>query len=113
LQRAKDLVGKTSPRELLAGGFAVMFLMGLFPPWYAITPTFGDVHPAVTTEKYVGHGFLFHPPKPFRSFNRWGVQYIEGAIKIDFTRLLVQWAMVAFVLGGALLYLKDRDKKQL
>jgi DNA-directed RNA polymerase subunit RPC12/RpoP len=86
-------------KQVLAGGAAVMLLMGLFPPWTAVYPSFERPHAMI--EKRTGYYFLFHPPK----------LAIEGSVKIGFNLLLVQWAMVAFVLVAALPYLKDRDKK--
>jgi hypothetical protein len=101
-------------KHVLAGGAAVMLLMGLFPPWTKVTHEFarvgGDVSEHTETEQPAGYCFLFDPPEPVKSSDSNGNTY-HGSIKIDFNRLLLQWAMVAFVLVAALPYLKDCDKK--
>ena len=102
-------------KQVLAGGAAVMLLMGLFPPWTKVTHEFGSVggngfFAHTGTEQPAGYSFLFDPPEPVKSSDSNGNIY-HGSIKIDFNRLLLQWAMVAFVLVAALPYLKDCDKK--
>ena len=60
-------------------GIAVIVAMGLYPPWQVI-----GGNPA-------GYGFLYSPPL-----------MPEQILKLDWSRLLLQWCLVGFVTAGAL-----------
>lgn len=76
-----------SPRKkLLCVGLAVIILMGIFPPWVSVLHG-GRVH----IEKPAGYAFVFSSPTTA------GPRY---GVRIDLTRLFLQWVIVAFVVGG-------------
>lgn len=102
-------------KELLVYGAVVMLAMVAFPPWVRITqhvtPAFDKSAVQTETQESAGYSWLFEPPKA-NNQPSWGYGSYES-VKIDFGRLVVQWATVAFVLGAALLYFKGSDKKSL
>jgi hypothetical protein len=70
--------------------------MGLFPPWTDIVH-FKTIH----TESPIGYALILAPPQL-------GAAHI---VKIDFSRLLLQWALVALAVGGGQIFLKDSTGK--
>lgn len=48
----------------------------------------------------VGYSFIFEPPSGYR-----------GGISIDLERLLIQWAVVGFAIGGGMVYFENSDTK--
>ena len=74
-------------------GIIIIVIMGIYPPWEY---TFGKEYvPKITLPG--GYWPIYGPPKP------------EGAgTEIDFSRLLIQWIMVALVTGGTIVTLKDK-----
>jgi len=77
-------------RVIILVGVAVFVLMGLLPPW-----TYGGVVPA-------GYRFIASPPK---TEGFWGV-------KIDMSRLLIQWAVTIAASGvGVLVTAKRKDEQ--
>ena len=82
-------------------GIALIVFMGLFPPWT-------HTYKARTTysEEPAGYSFIASPPRPKR-INPW---YGYG-IKIDISRLLIQWVVVITASGcGVLLTNKRKDE---
>jgi hypothetical protein len=68
-------------------GLIIIVLMGLFPPW---------------TFHYDGNEYTV------------GYKFITqatGPVKIDESRLLIQWFCVCIVVGGLVLILKDKGEK--
>lgn len=91
-------------RVILIIGFAVICLMGIYPPWeityIQVKPKYEEgifgrgeslgVAP-IRTVYYEGHHFILKPPHPSPN-----PEYREGtAVDIDLPRLLVQWVIVA------------------
>jgi hypothetical protein len=85
-------------------GVGIIVMMGLIPPWY--------YHSVFTEEQRIAceingdYGFLFSPPQPPSDLVRFKAKYT--LILIDYSRLLVQWAVVAIATAGIVLVLKDR-----
>lgn len=76
----------------------LMFLfMGLYPPW-----TYTDDHRQMSTEKPAGYALIVEPPEPETS-------YSSSGVKLDITRLSVQWMML-IVITGCLLFLTKTSK---
>ncbi|MBI5814993.1 MAG: hypothetical protein HZB29_05225 [Nitrospinae bacterium] len=89
---------------MIWAGIAVIALMGLFPPWMV---TWG---PAGGVTAPGGHAFIFSSADSIQAsvLGQMGIK-LAGAsqqmaasygIKLDFMRLLVQWIVVAVVMGG-------------
>ena len=77
----------------LWAGIAVFVLMGLFPPW-------GRVKHSISPEIIsCGYCFVGTPP---------AAGEFDKGYRVDSQRLLIQWAMVAAVTGGAIVTLKGR-----
>lgn len=75
-------------RAVILAGIAVVILSGLFPPW---TYTFKTS--LVNREEPAGYRFIATPPS--------GRSNLEG-VKLDMTRLVLQWALVFFSCCGVL-----------
>ena len=86
-------------RQMLAfrWGVALIVLMGVFPPW-VYTFDARSVH----SRKPAGYYFILTPPTPENTSQAYGV-------RLDVSRLLVQWLVVATSVAGFFLI----SKKQL
>ncbi|WP_291316708.1 hypothetical protein [Desulfuromonas sp.] len=82
-------------KKILTVGIIAIILMGLYPPW---THTLNLTN--IKRESPADYALLFDPPTPPE--RRLGT-------KIDTTRLLIQWSMVAFIVGGALFFTKEEN----
>jgi hypothetical protein len=71
-------------RAVMLAGVVVFALMGLFPPW--AEPDYGSA----------GYGFIGTPPDPKRSVG----------LHIDVARLIVQWVVLAAVVGTTVMLSK-------
>ena len=81
-------------------GIVAFVMMGIFPPWvYRVDIIRGQV------EASAGYSFLASPPEPKEPWN-WSSR--RTTVRIDFTRLLIQWTMVMVLLGGLVLTLRER-----
>lgn len=79
-------------------GLLVFALMGLIPPWqYTFTP-----EGAATATKPAGYHLLFEPPEPER-------RHALAGVRIDVSRLAIQWAILAAIIG---VFLTRRDRNQ-
>jgi hypothetical protein len=82
-------------------GVGVIILMTLIPPWYyhVASRRVGDRQ--IVFEHQGNYGFLFSPPDPpdfgYRNY---------CIARIDLSRLLVQWVVVAIATGGIVWFLK-------
>jgi len=86
-------------RKILLVGIAVIVLMGICPPW---KHTFK--YKSINSEEPAGYGLIVYPPSAE------GYGPAGYGIKIDFSRLLIQWAVTAAVTGGGvLLTAKQKD----
>jgi len=82
--------------KLLQVGTAVAVLMGMFPPW---TKTFH--YEQVHSEGPAGYALIIEPPKADMLYT----------VKIDLSRLFVQWIVVAMAVGGGLLYFRQSGER--
>ena len=85
-------------RQMLAFrcGVALIVLMGLFPPW-VYTRDARSVH----SRKSAGYYFIFTPPAP--EYN-----YSSNGVRLDVSRLLIQWLVVATSVAGFFLISKKQ-----
>ncbi len=82
-------------------GIASFVLMGLLPPW--VYRFDSDV---VRMEASAGYSFLTSPPAPKEGYYAEQGDFIT--VRIDVTRLLIQWAMVVVLVGGLFVTLRER-----
>jgi len=82
-------------------GVAIVLLMGIVPPWK---------HQIRISEKVTfepaGYGFIFSPPKPKAHQGAPNRPYIQ------FSRLLLQWALVAVIAGVIVNALKRKEDEE-
>jgi hypothetical protein len=114
---------------ILVLGLLAVALRGLFPPWlYTLDTTGTPNHPGGHREVNAGYAPLFRPPKVIRdamtdkelkSFEMILRPPLEGGgwndptgIKLDMTRLLVEWICILAVSGAAWgLVRLDKERK--
>jgi hypothetical protein len=86
-------------------GIITIVLMGVFPPWVLIVRGGGMV-----LKQNEGYKFILTPAerKTKESSSYSGALLMSN---IDFSRLGVQWALVAVVTGGLLITFKDKKQK--
>jgi len=76
-------------------GIGLMVLMGVVPPWVEIVR--GPIQGGGNYMEFpCGYYLLVAPPKPQNCIS----------YKVDTTRLVIQFVLVALVMGGAILTLK-------
>lgn len=86
-------------RLIIIIGMAIIVFMGLFPPW-----TYTFKVQSIYSEKPAGYSFIASPPAKNSNDQRQG-------IKIDMSRLLIQWVVVIAASGcGVLLATKRKDE---
>jgi len=86
-------------RTIILAGIAVIVLMGVYPPW---TYTFKST--MTYSEEPAGYGFIASPP------SRRGDNLMHG-VKIDTSRLLIQWAVaIAASSFGVLVVARRKDE---
>lgn len=90
-----------NPKQLrvLIAASVIFVIMGIFPPW---TYTFNGE--SIHSEKPAGYELIISPPKPER-----GNGDPESGIRLDMTRLLVQWLVLFVATGGLLLLKREPD----
>lgn len=85
-------------RILIAAGM-IFVAMGLFPPWtYTLDAT------SIHREKPAGYALIVSPPNPENDAPAFGV-------RLDISRLLIQWLILAAAAGGLLLLARESDSK--
>ena len=89
-------------------GIAAIMVMGIFPPWTlngeaaSIYPVRGEVRTSVEDFDCPVYSFLLTPPELLRN---------SGFLfRIDFTRLCVQWIMIAAITGALIATFKGKKK---
>jgi hypothetical protein len=106
------------PRKAILGLTALaIVLTGLFPPWlYTFDKLANHEEPGWHSERSAGYFWIFKPPEP--NFNRragGANDFVEPdatglllpgfypyfGVKLDTTRLLVEWACILAVAGAA------------
>lgn len=101
-------------RVVFLVGVGIIILMGLIPPWYyrAVLPS-GDHIAQFTVRADRDYGFLFDPPPTF-DFLEDAQGHKKGFYPvlpcIDFSRLLLQWAVVAIATAAMIFILKDEKR---
>lgn len=85
-------------QHIVLAGTALFILMGLFPPW---TYTGDTGH-----EKPAGYALIITPPEPPSVLGRVYRRFkdVKG-VKLDWSRLIVQWLVVAAATGVAMFLL--------
>ena len=83
-------------KYILLVGILIFVLMGLFPPWNF------SFKGSVVVTRTGPYAFIFSPP----TYKPYGV---EGAPRIDTSRLMVQGAIVVGVCCGLFFFLKDKE----
>jgi hypothetical protein len=96
-------------KTILFVGALVIGLMGLYPPWLRIEPD----KPAVP----MGYGLLWDPPTQMKAerANLFGIelQLDIGPVtgnRIDWSRLLTQWATVGLITASGIAIASTRRK---
>lgn len=82
-------------------GIIAFVLMGLFPPWFYSINVQG-----LKSRRNTGYKSILSAPE---AIGEGRFQELIGA-NIDFSRLAVQWAMVAVITGGFIVSLKNSRK---
>ena len=76
-------------------GIGLIAIMGIFPPW-VYTVDARSIH----SRKPAGYQFIFDPPHPESTAPAYGV-------RVDTSRLLIQWTVVTVLTAGILLLGKN------
>ena len=87
------MVGRFSRLQLtcICGAICAVLVTGLYPPWVQTFYRARMTRPA-------GYSLLFTPPR-----------VSGGGVEIDWSRLLLQWILIAFVFG-AIVWVLGRRK---
>ena len=85
-------------RILLAAG-VIFVAMGIFPPW-----TYTLDAQSIHHEKPAGYAFIVSPPNPEKDSPAFGV-------RLDISRLLIQWLVLVAATSGLLLLAREPDSK--
>jgi len=90
-----------NPKQLriLTAAGVIFVAMGLFPPW-TYTLDMQSIH----REKPAGYALIVSPPNPEKDAPAFGV-------RLDISRLLIQWLVLAAATGGLLLLTREPDSK--
>lgn len=84
---------------IIGGAVAIIILMGLFPPWTYTLHT-----SRIQRERPAGYSLIFSPPEPERDAPAFGV-------RIDVTRLTIQWLLVMFAGGLGVLLVRTKSNR--
>jgi hypothetical protein len=87
-------------RPIITIGIIVFIIMGLFPPW-KYTLNAQGIH----IEKPAGYALIIYPPKPEIIAEAYGV-------RVDISRLVIQWIILAVATGGALFITNKQKQKE-
>jgi len=90
----------TNVQKVVGVGLIVFVLMSLFPPW---TYTFD--RQSTYSEKPAGYAFILKSPPPERN------SYYHG-IRIDTTRLFIQWIVLGVIIGGLVILTKEKAERR-
>jgi len=99
-------------------GLGIILLMGLIPPWkctFSIASGGSQEIPYPRVERPAGYGFIFYPPSPVRvtrsgNFSGFMMASSYWSVRLDITRLFIQWVVVAIAVAGICLFLKEDEK---
>ncbi len=92
-------------KKVIMAGLVVIVLMGLFPPWVHTVNV-----KTIKIERAGNYGFMFSPPPPepnlpFLNEKLWGV-------RLDVSRLLIQWILVVVIVCGLVVFLKKDNVRE-
>ena len=85
-------------RILISSG-VIFVAMGLFPPW-----TYTLDAQSIHREKPAGYALIILPPNPEKDAPAFGV-------RLDVSRLSIQWLILVAATGGLLLLAREPDSK--
>lgn len=85
--------------RILIAGVVIFVAIGLFPPW---TYTFNAE--SIPSEKPAGYALIVSPPNPEQAVPVFGV-------RLDISRLLIQWLVLVAATGSLLLLTKEPHSK--
>ena len=88
-------------RIILVVGVTIIVLMGIFPPWAETIRRNGEI---ITSGNSIGYSFLFDPPRSTKPY--------VGSVNLDWSRLGLQWALVAIAFGCAAWAVKTRQLRK-
>ena len=96
-------------------GAAVLVLMGLFPPWrYTVKEHFFVRIPRtlVRVHEFERYRFLFlDPSRTGRTLGRANPRVSDISVRLDSTRLVVQWAVVVLAAGPLVFALRTKPAR--
>ena len=95
----KNMMINSAQRKILIIAAFIYIIMGLFPPW-VYTYDFRTMH----SENPAGYALIFDPPWPDGNNEGYGV-------RIDISRISVQWITLALVTASALLLVSGSRKE--
>lgn len=94
-------------------GLGIILLMGLIPPWKCAF----SVARLSRLERPAGYGFIFYPPSPVKvaKSGEFGSSASKSdpsywSVRLDVTRLFIQWAVIAIAVAGICLVLKEDER---
>lgn len=94
----------TKQRKFLWVGLIVFLLSGIFPPWVQV---FNDGR--TYCEKDQGYSFLMNPPEVRFDSATYAMWYkMQFSMKIDITRLVIQWIIILVLFSGIIISLKQK-----
>jgi len=103
-------------RTIIIIGLGIILLMGVIPPWKC---AFSLAHLS-RLERPAGYGFIFYPPSPVtvaksKEFLSDGDMRNPSfwSVRLDTTRLFIQWVVVAIAVAGLCLVLKEDERERL
>jgi len=85
----------------------VITVLGLFPPWLERA----DIPYKIHFDKALGYRFISSPPGS-TLIGQPGLSYLKDAttIRVDFSRLLIEWIIVVAITAALLLVLRSSTK---
>lgn len=94
------------PKQVLVLGAIAMLAAGAFPPWSSVTTSVMRSPAGIAatqSEVPAGYAPIWEPPQPASADD----DYHHVSIKLDWSRLLDEWLVVAVLTGAGFLYFKD------
>jgi hypothetical protein len=89
----------SNQRKVLIVGIIAIVVMGIFPPW-----TYTFKYESTYSEVPAGYSLIVNPPAPREE------GYVHG-VKLDISRLIIQWLIVSASTGLGLFLLSNKKGK--
>ena len=86
-RQKKSSLFSEKQKKILIAGIVIIFLMGLFPPWL-----YTFKRNSIYSERTAGYSFIMDSPTP-------KLKSIANGIKLDFSKLFLQWFLVVIATG--------------